>query len=178
MTEIYTIAKDEESADFLVKNLGIAKDHILIYGGLSTEELKTRLIEMNNGNLFNSTFDFVGGEIKKLCLELTGHSGHFSTIVPESKFDFSFWEENSIPRGRNLSVHQVNIGAELGSTEKKSLQVYQRHLKVLMTLFEEGSLVPPPVTVVGSLSDKTVRQAHELLESGRVKGKLVMVVEN
>ena len=175
--KIYTIARDEKSAHFLIQNAGINKDHILIYAGLSNEELKDKLLTMNEGHFFNATFDFVGGEMKSLCLELTGFSGHFSTIVPEAKFDFPFWEENSIPRGRNLSVHQVAIGAELGSTEKRSMQVYKEHLKIIMDLLEAGELKPPSVTVMGLFSKKTVQQAHELLESGRTKGKLVMVVE-
>lgn len=177
-SEIYTIAKDEESAHFLIQNTGINKDHILIYDGLSNEELKDKILTMNKGRFFHATFDFVGGEMKSLCLELTGFSGHFSTVVPEAKFDFPFWEENSIPRGRNLSVHQVAIGAELGSIEKRDMKIYKNHLKIIMDLLEKGELKPPVVTVMGLLSEKTVQRAHELLESGRVKGKLVMVIED
>ncbi len=177
VAKIYTIAKDEESAQFLIENIGINKDHILIYEELSKQELKEKILAMNNGLFFHATFDFVGGEIKNLCLELTGLSGHFSTVVPEVKFDFPFWEENAIPRARNLSVHQVAIGAELGSKEKDSLQIYKNHLKIIMDLLEEGKLKLPVITVVGLLSKKTVQEAHKLMESGRVKGKLVMLVQ-
>lgn len=177
VAKIYTIAKDEESARFLTENIGINKDHILIYEGLSTQELKEKLLAMNKGHFFHATFDFVGGKMKSLCLELTGLSGHFSTVVPEMNFDFPFWEENAIPRARNLSVHQVAIGAELGSKEKGSLQIYKNHLKIIMDLLEVGKLKPPFITVIGLLSKKTVQKAHELMESGRVKGKLVMLVQ-
>lgn len=174
---IYTVAKNEESVRFLVTNLNIDRDSILIYEAVPREELKKRLLEMNGGRFFDSTFDLVGGEMKRLCLELTGYSGHFSTIVPEAEFNFPFWEENSIPRGRNLSVHQVAIGAELGDAERGSMQVYERHLKIITGLLATRRLKPPVVTVVGRLNAETVRNAHVLLESGHVKGKLVMVVE-
>jgi NADPH:quinone reductase len=176
--EIYTVAKNEESAQFLVDTMNIPKDHILIYEGLSYDDLKEKILAMNRMHLFDATFDLVGGEMKRLCLELTGLSGHFSTIVPESNFNFPFWEENSIPRGRNLSVHQVAIGAELGSTAKNSMDIYARHLEIITKLMEEGRLLPPHVTIVGWLEAKTVKKAHLLLETSRVKGKLVMIVEN
>jgi NADPH:quinone reductase-like Zn-dependent oxidoreductase len=115
--------------------------------------------------------------MKKLCLELTGHSGHFSTILPEAKFDMPFWGENDLPRARNLSVHQVNIGSELGAQSKKSREIYIRHLGEISSMLSDGRLKAPVVEVVGGLSAKTVQKAHGLLESGRVKGKLVMVVE-
>lgn len=57
------------------------------------------------------------------------------------------------------------------------MQIYKKHLKIIMDLLETGELKPPVVTVIGSLSKETVQQAHELLENGRTKGKLVMVVE-
>lgn len=177
VSAIYTVAKDEESARFLVDKLGIKRDHILLYEGLSRDELREQLLTMNKGELFNATFDLVGDEMKRLCLELTGLSGHFSTIIPEAKFDFPFWGENDIPRGRNLSVHQVAIGAELGSPDRKSLQIYTRHLAILTDWLENKRIHPPFVTVVGSLSERTVQEAHHLLESGRVRGKLVMEIE-
>jgi NADPH:quinone reductase len=177
VAEIYTVAKDEEGARFLKENMGLARDHILIYEGLSNEQLIKQLLQMNKGKLFNATFDLVGGDMKRLCLELTDYSGHFSTIVPEAKFNFPFWEENSIPRGRNLSVHQVAIGAELESADHKSRQIYERHLRIIMNLLEQQQLKPPAVTVIGTLNEKTVQRAHVLLESGHVKGKLVMVIE-
>jgi NADPH:quinone reductase-like Zn-dependent oxidoreductase len=175
VAEIFTIAKDEKSAQFLVEKMGIARDHILIYEGLSSDQLKQNLLSMNRGEFFDATFDLVGKEMKRLCIELTGYSGHFSTILPEIKFELPFWGENDIPRGRNLSVHQVAIGAELGNA--KRMQIYSRHLQALTTLLVEKRIKPPVVTVVGSLSEKTVQKAHEMLESGRSKGKLVMIVE-
>jgi NADPH:quinone reductase len=173
---VYTVAKGEKSAAFLQKELGMRRDHILIYDGLSSEELKEKLIEMNSGKLFDATLDLVGGKVKELCLDLTGYSGHFSTILPESDFQwFDVWSENSIPRGRNLSIHQVAIGAELGSQDRKTWQIYRRHMGLISQMIESGQ-VRPIVQNIGPLSAKTVQKAHELLEEGHVKGKLIMKV--
>jgi hypothetical protein len=37
-----------------------------------------------------------------------------------------------------------------------------------------GALAPPPIHVLGRLSPEVVKQAHALLESNAVQGKLVM----
>ena len=174
--DIYTIARDEKSASFLVENLGLKRENIVLYENLAIEELKEQLLGKNNGRFFDATFDFVGGERKRLCLELTNYSGHFSTVLPEEKFDYPFWGENDIPRARNISVHQVNIGAELGSKYKESMQVYVKHLQELTSLLETGVINPPSVNVVGPFSVDTVKEGHRLLEECTVKGKLVMEV--
>ena len=175
--QIYTVAKDEKSAQFLQHHLGLARDHILIYEGLSSEQLKEKLLKMTQDRLFHVTLDLVGGETKRLCLELTGFSGHFSTILPEKEFAFPVWNENALPRARNMSIHQVAVGAEFGSTHRADWQIYHRHLGHISEMLENGSLKPPHVQVLGPLSVKTVQQAHSLLAQGHVKGKLVMVVE-
>ncbi|MBS0603713.1 MAG: NADP-dependent oxidoreductase [Verrucomicrobia bacterium] len=174
--EIITIAKDEKSALFLQRNLGFAKDHILIYEGLTIEQMKEKLIAMNKGDLFEATVDLVGQEIKRLCLELTGYSGHFSTILPEDDFVFPIWNENSIPRGRNMSILQVAVGAQLGQADRRYWDIYAYHLELISEMLEKGTLKPPVVEVVGLLSASTVQKAHRLLEQGRVKGKLVMAI--
>ena len=97
----------------------------------------------------------------------------FGPYFPEENFDFPIWSENSIPRGRNLSIHQINIGAELQGNKR---QIYKNHLKILTDLLKAKKLKPPLITNVGSLSVKTVQKAHKLLESGSPKGKLIMTI--
>lgn len=174
--KIYTLAKDKESALFLQQNLGLAQDHILIYEGLSTAFLKEKLLAMNRGRLFEATLDLVGGERKRLCLELTGHSGHFSTVLPEKEFTSPIWNEDAIPRARNMSIHQVAVGSELGSSDRGDWQVYKLHLGHISQMLENGTLKALSVQVVGPLCVDTVQKAHAALELGHVKGKMVMVV--
>ncbi len=175
--EIYTVAKNIKSSEFLQEKMGINEDHILIYDGLTMDEMKKSLIKMNGDNLFDATLDLVGKDVKKLCLELTGYSGHFTTILPEENFVFPIWNENSIPRGRNLSIHQVSIGAEMASKNRKNWQIYGTHLERISQMLEKDILKPPYFQVIGSLNARTVQIAHNLLKKGRVKGKLVMIIE-
>lgn len=143
---------------------------------LGVSEIVTIPSDQKGDQLFDATLDLIGGEWKKLCLELTGYSGHFVTILPEKDFQMPFWEENAIPRARNLSVHQINIGAEMADPTQEKWKIYTDHLEIITQMFEEGTLEPPLVQVVGPLSVETVQEAHRLLETRKVKGKLVMVI--
>ena len=175
--KIFTVARDQKSAESIQNCQGIVSDHILQYLGHSHHELRDRMLKMNGGQFFDVTVDLIGGSMKQLCLELTGYSGHFSTIVPEADFlSFDVWSENSIPRGRNLSIHQVAIGAELGSAHRKDWQIYKRHMALISEWIEQG-FVRPKVENIGTLSVQTVQRAHSLLETGQVKGKLVMTID-
>ncbi len=173
---ITTVAGSEESAQFLHDKFGIALENILIYKGLSLELMREQMIFKNGGELFDATYDCVGGEMKRLCLELTGFSGHFVSIVPEPKpFDFPVWEGGSSQCiARNMSLHLVLVGAESHGGPKSSWGIYRKHLSILTRMIEEGSLNPQHTTLVGPLCLQTVVEAHRLMESGRVKGKLIM----
>ena len=175
---IYTVAGSEASAQFLQQELGIKKEHILIYRNLTAIQMQEKLIAMNNGRLFDCTFDLVGGEMKRLCLQLTAHSGHFATSVPENHaFDFPVWERGvSLCIGRNMSLHFVFVGSESFSGPRRSWDIYARQLHSICQLIENGSIKVPPVKNLGHLSVETVKEAHRLLEEGKVKGKLVMTI--
>lgn len=174
--EIFTVAGSEESREFLQKQLGLKKECILLYRALSHEQLLHKLVQMNGGQLFNASFDFVGKEMKRLCLELTAHGGHFATIVPEGdNFDFPVWERGkSLCFNRNLSLHFIFLGAESFSGPQQSWGVYSRQLNEIVQFFEKGILKTPHIEVLGDLSLETVIRAHRMLEEGKVKGKLVM----
>jgi NADPH:quinone reductase len=174
--KIFTVAKDEHSASTLVKNLAIPRDHIIFYKDVPFENLKDQLLSLNHGHLYNVTVDLVGKEMKKLCLELTNYSGHFSTALPEKDFDYPTWNENANPRMRNISILQVMVGAELASPDRSDWAIYRHHLKAITQMLEHKTLHAPQVQVIGPLFVDTVRRAHALLEDRSVKGKLVMTV--
>lgn len=177
---IYTIAGSEASAECLQREIGLKKDNILLYQNLSCDEMVEKLVAMNGGHFFDATFDFVGGEMKRLCLKTTGHSGHFATIVPENDpFNFSVWERGtSLTFSRNLSLHFVFVGSEAFSRIPSSWGVYSRQLNHISQLIEKGDLRPPMIKIMGDLSAESVVAAHHLLEEGRVKGKLVMKISS
>ncbi len=179
-TALFTVAGSEESAQYLQQELSLKKEHILLYRGLTSEQMQAKLTDMNGGRFFDAAFDFIGLEMKRLCLNLTGHSGHFATITPErDRFDFPVWERGaSLAFGRNLSLHFVFVGSEAFSGPRQSWSVYSRHLSHISQLIENGTLRPPAIQSLGDLSAETVREAHRLLEDGKVKGKLVMKITN
>jgi NADPH:quinone reductase len=174
--DIFTVAGSEESAKHMHSELGLKKEHILIYKGLSLQQLEEKLIAMNGGKRFDATMDFVGGDMKRLCLNLTRHSGHCSSVLPEHHdFNLQAWEGGVSPCfNKSLSVHFVLVVAEAISGPPSSWAIYSHHLAHLSQLIESGAIHVPTVKTVGSLSVETVREAHRLLEEGRVKGKLAM----
>lgn len=177
VTEIYTIAKNDRSAAYLQKNLRFKAEQITIYEGLTPSQLREQIFKGHRERLFNATLDLVGQEIKQLCIELTGYSGHFITILPEKEFAMPVWNENSIPRSRNMSLLQIAVGAELSDSNREYWAIYKRHLILLSEMLEKRILKVPAIEVVGSLSASTIERAQERSREGRVKGKLVMKVE-
>ncbi len=178
ITAIYTVAGSVESAQFLVQKLGLDPKNIIEYQGMSQRELKEQLLSLHGGKLFDATFDFVGGEMKRLCLEVTALSGHFATIVPEDEeLNLPLWQRgHSMGFGKSLSLHFIFVGAEAFGGSPASWDVYQRHLRHLTLFIAKKQLQLPPSQVIGHLSLETVSEAHRLLEAGRVKGKLVMEI--
>ena len=174
---IVTVAGSEASSQFLCDHLGLNKEHIVIYKGLNSEQLRERILSCNGGCRFESTCDLVGGEMKKLCMDLTAYSGHFSTILSEDEqFDLPVWSRSAAAFSRNLSLHCIFVGAEAFSQCQEAWKIYTKQFGAVAELLERQILSPPQVTTVGEFSTATVSQAHQLLQEGRVKGKLVMKI--
>jgi NADPH:quinone reductase len=174
---IFTIARDEEGCHFLTSQLGLKRNHIVIYGHLNDEQLIEKMLECNGGRHFDVVCDLVGGDRKAVCLELARYSGRFTTTVPEKEgFDLPSWGRGSVLFAKNLSAHFTFVGAESFSSDPKAWNIYADQLPPIAELIDQGVLHAPAITVVGDLSVHTVQKAHRLLEEGKVKGKLVMNV--
>lgn len=175
---LITTAGSDRSVSYLVGYLGIPGDRIQRYPGLSLLELKGRVIDMNGRRPLAAAFDFVGGTMKQLCLELLGFNGRMVTIVEEpSSFDLNLWNLRQSPTfSRSLTVHFEFLGARGSSSNREDWGVYRTELGALTELIEKGALRPPQITVMGDFSAETVRSAHLALEQGRVQGKQVMLV--
>ena len=78
---IIATAGGEESSEHLVNTMGVAADHILPYKELSTQEIKDRVRELTAGQGVSVAFDFVGGEMKKLCFDAAAFDGRIIRIV-------------------------------------------------------------------------------------------------
>jgi NADPH:quinone reductase-like Zn-dependent oxidoreductase len=140
--------------------------------------MEARALELNGKQRFAAAFDTVGGQMKKLCLQVVDFYGHVATILPEPKgFDCDLWTRGeSIAFNKCLSIHFIFLGSAARSSSEKDWKVYQVQLKALMQLIERGQLPAPKVEVIGKLSVETVRAAHLKLTNKHTRGKLVMVV--
>ncbi len=174
--DVFTTAGSEESATYISEYLNVKKENILLYKGLAVEEMKNKLLEMNKGELFAFAIDLIGGEMKKLCLEVAGFQGHVTSILPEEKgFPVDLLTRGeSIAFQKSLSIHFIFVGSQSFYGDRLTWKAYKKELLYLKTLLEEGSLRMPTIQVVGDLSIETVKKAHQLLEEGHVKGKLIM----
>lgn len=174
---IYTIARSEETAKFLVEKLNIEKENIVICKNANVEQLRNILIKLNNNSLFSGVLDFVGNEVKELCISLADYSGQIISTVPEDlDFKVSIWGKNNLYFQKSLSLNCIFVGAESFFGEEKSWEVYQTHFSHLNQLLNEKIITVPFYKNLGPFSVKTVQDAHQLLETGRVKGKIIMEV--
>jgi NADPH:quinone reductase len=175
---IFTTAGSEHSARYITDALGIPRERILFYAGLSRERLAQRLRELHSGRLFRVAIDCVGGAMTGLCCDIVDFEGRVLSIVRGPRDDSHPPEEDDENRlfNRSAAFHFV-MASVLGTFGGPDVwPVYQRQLAALARLTESGDIQPPAVTEVGGLSVETVQRAHVLLEGGHVQGKLVMRV--
>ncbi len=174
---IYTVARNEETVKFLVEKLNIEKRNIVIYQDMKIEHVKEKLIDLNKGDLFSGVLDFVGKEMKELCISLADYSGEVVSIVPEEQdIKLPVWAKGSTYFQRCLSLRCIFVGSESFSGKAEKWEVYQTQLAHLNRLFETETIGIPYYRNLGPFCLETVQKAHHLLESGQVRGKLTMEV--
>ncbi len=172
---ILTTARGEREAEYLSQQLKISPQHIVRYPGLNLQQLIDAVLRMNGGKPVAAAFDFVGGDMKRLCCNIVDFDGRAVSIVPEPEtFVFNLWERSAVVSSRSASVHFEFLGARGSFGPTETWAVYRKELEILRKLLEDGRIDPPQITKVGDFSLETVRRAHALLEEGRTLGKLVM----
>jgi NADPH2:quinone reductase len=178
MNPIFTTAGSEESQKYLIEHLKIPKENILLYRGLSQEKMQELLLEKNAKNLIANCFDFVGGEMKKLCFSCVDFHGHVSTILPEEKgFPFDVWDrKESLAFSKSLTIHFVFVGTEAFKGSPETWKAYQTELSYLIQLAANKKLKFPEIQCLDGLSVDHVKEAHASLEAGHTRGKIVMKV--
>jgi NADPH:quinone reductase-like Zn-dependent oxidoreductase len=163
---IFTLAKNITSQQYLHDHFAIPLENILIYEGLSNTELTKKLLELHEGNPFDVSLDLVGGALKDVCLGVTKNSGTFVTIV-----DYGA----TFPAAK-CTIKGVFVASELQNADQNQWKIYQDHMRTISEMLEKGSLQPPSIQNLGTLSAETVEKAHTLLKQGRTKGKLTMTI--
>ena len=176
---IIATAGSDESTEHLVNTMGIAADHILRYKDLSLQAIKDRVRELTAGQGVSAAFDFVGGEMKKLCFDTAAFDGRITSIVEEPPdFDFNIWRADISPFfAKSGTYHFVALSARARNGGPPDWEaVYPRMMSSLASLVETQKIILPKATDLGQLSEETISKAHSLLEAGHVKGKLVLSV--
>lgn len=174
---IYTVARSAETVKFIVEKLNIEKRNIVIYKDMTIEQVQEKLVDLNKGELFSGVLDFVGKEMKELCISLADYSGEIISIVPEEQdMKLPLWANGSTYFQRCLSLRCIFVGSESFSEKEKKWEVYQTQFAHLNRLFETEMISIPYSKNLGPFCLETVQNAHQLLESGQVRGKLVMEV--
>ncbi len=176
---ILATAGSSESADHLVNNLGIDRNHIIDYSGRTVEQMDASIKELTNGNGVSAAFDFVGGDMKKLCFHAIRFDGRVVSIVEEPPdFEYNIWRADISPLfAKSGSYHFVATSARARNGEPKHWTIYRKTMSELVNLVGSGKLALAKVNEIGVFSEETIREAHTMLEAGHVKGKLALTVE-
>jgi NADPH:quinone reductase-like Zn-dependent oxidoreductase len=178
VTSIIATTGGDESADHLINSLGIDSKNLIYYQKLSLEEMDARVRELTNAKGVAVAFDFVGGDMKKLCFNAAGFDGRVvSTVEEPPEFDFNIWRADISPLfAKAGTYHFVALSARARSGGPDDWGVYRDMMAGLARLAEAGHLTLPKATDLGELTEENIRKAHTMLEAGHVKGKLVLSV--
>jgi NADPH:quinone reductase-like Zn-dependent oxidoreductase len=175
---ILTTAGSEASAEYLINKLGVRREHVLRYGGLSVDELCARTLEMNGGRPLATAFDFWGGDMKRLCCRIIDFDGSIVSIVEEPPgFELNVWNASRSPLfARSASLHFEFIGARAIFGEPPDWEIYRQQFSELTKLIESGAIAPIAIKTMPDFTPEALGQAHRLLETGHVQGKVVLPV--
>lgn len=163
---IITTAGNSESAEAL-KALGLKNEQILDY---KKPELIKKVLHVNGQQHFDYAIDVVGAESSEIAataLKVNGIYADITFLGTEKTREILFDKGASI---LNISNYAFTLN--------NSLDRYGETLSALKKLIESGKLAATAIKVVGSLSIKTVQEAHNLMESNLTKGKkLIMTMD-
>ena len=163
--KLVTTAGNPDSRSYLVEQCALRDDQIVDYTDAGFIE---RAVKQNGGG-FDVALDLVGGEMLSACCALLAVDGHLASATEApGREDFETLFQ------KNASFHAVGAHAYSLTDDRAAWRKYREMLEHLSRHFDSGALAPPPIRVLGKLSPEVVKQAHALLESKGVRGKLVM----
>jgi len=126
--------------------------------------------------------DLAGGALKNLCFALAPVDGDVLSVVEEPPdFSLNLWDERTSPLvRRSLRFAFVQLGSTLLIDQPARWSGYGRGVGRAAEAAAQGRLSTylSGVSSVGPLGAEAARAAHRKLESGAVRGKLVMRVSD
>ena len=162
---LVTTAGNAKSRAYLIEQCGLMHDQIVDYkdGAFIAQAMQ------RNRGAFDIALDLVGGKMLSACCSLLAVDGNLASVTdPPAPADFEILFQ------RNASFHSIGANAYSLTRERASWRKYREILDRLARQFDSGALAPPPIDILGTFSVQVVKQAHALLESNAVQGKLVM----
>ena len=165
---LVTTAGNATSQAYLVEACGLRAEQVVNYkdSDFIAQALK------RNGGPFDAALDLVGGRMLSACCELLALEGNLASVTEapgRDDFDVLF--------DKNASFHPVGANAYSLTPERPQWSRYREMLDRFARGFDSGALAPVRITDLGGMSPEVVKQAHTLLETGAVQGKLVMTFE-
>ncbi len=178
VSTVLTTTGGHNSKEYLVRKLKLPEDHLVSYVDRSVDEMMVQIKTATNGKGVDVAFDFVGGEMKKLCFNAVGFDGRIVSVVEEPpEFDFDIWRADTSPFfAKSGTYHFVAASARARNGGPDEWAAYGGMMSDIVRLVETGKIDLPEITDLGSLSAETIREAHMLLETGKSKGKLALTV--
>lgn len=162
---LVTTAGNARSRAYLIEQCGLSDDQIVDY---KDGDFIARAMERNGGG-FDIALDLVGGRMLSACCALLAVDGNLASATEAPGLD-----DFEILFQKNASFHSVGANAYSLTDDRTSWRKCREMLDHLSRHFDSGALAPPPIKILGGLSLDVVKQAHALLESNAVQGKLVM----
>ncbi|MDT0644832.1 NADP-dependent oxidoreductase [Zunongwangia sp. F363] len=163
---IITIAGSKESHMHLY-SLGLRQDQVINYREAGWEE---KVIELNEGNLYDITIDLVGGSISEFCASVLRVHGIYCDITC-----LATAKARQILFDRGITIMNISNYAHALSGVSWTPDYYGSKLKFLLGLIEKGIITAPPVEIIGKLGVETVRRGHTMLEHNLAGGKKLIM---
>ncbi|WP_027849099.1 zinc-dependent alcohol dehydrogenase family protein [Marinospirillum minutulum] len=156
--EVYTTVSSDEKAA-IAKSLGA--DEVINYKKEAVEDYVQRLTD---GKGFSVVFDTVGGKSLDDSFAAASIKGQVVSINTRSTHDLS------LMHGKSLTLHVVFRALPL--LTGLGIESERARLAALVQLVEKGQL--KPLIAAKSFGIHQVAAAHEYLESGKAKGKILL----
>lgn len=178
---IVTTAGSDSSAEYIHTHLNLPKENILRYDNKSLDDLTAEAKKFTKDSMgFPIAIDLVGDKMKTFAFKAIRVAGHVLSIVEENdpKYVTLLYPIQSMESifMKDASFTTIFIGARTYLNEPTEWAPLGEDLASITKLIDDGSIVVPRVTKVGHLNVETIRKAHEQLEGGHTKGKLVISI--